>query len=250
MKNLIYIFVFFFFGSISAQNADALFEKATEQYNEGNYEAAISNYEQILKEEKVSASLYYNLANAHYKLNHIAPSIYYYEKALQLNPNDADIKNNLEFAENMKIDAIEEVPKTGLAKMVNNLISNYNFNTWAWLSIVFSVGFVILFLIYYFSVSTLKKRIFFSVSLLSLILCICSVVFAFQQYKIQQNNQAGIIFQEEVSVQNEPNARADEAFQLHEGTKVKILEDFSGYLKIELADGTQGWVKQTAIKKL
>ncbi|MFD2434094.1 tetratricopeptide repeat protein [Mesonia maritima] len=115
MKNLIYIFVFFFFGIISAQNADALFEKATAQYNDGNYDAAISSYEQILKEEKVSASLYYNLANAHYKLNHIAPSIYYYEKALQLNPNDADIKNNLEFAENMKIDAIEEVPKTGLA---------------------------------------------------------------------------------------------------------------------------------------
>jgi len=250
MKNIVYIIVFFFIGTVFGQEPDALFKKATQAYNDGNYEIAIENYKQILEQDQVSAALYYNLANAHYKLNHVAPSIYYYEKALQLQPNDEDIKNNLVFAENMKIDAIEDVPKTGLAKMINNLISTYTFNTWAWLAIIFSVGFVSLFLAYYFSQRTGKKRIFFSLSVLSIVFCIVSVVFAFQQYNIQQNNQFGIIFEEEIGVQTEPNDRAEKTFMLHEGTKVGILEDFSGFIKIELADGTQGWVKKEALKKL
>ena len=89
-------------------------------YNEGKYAEAISLYESILATKKHSAALYFNLANAHYKLNHIAPSIYYYEKALQLNPNDSDIKNNLAFAQNMTIDAINDVPEVGFSKLINN----------------------------------------------------------------------------------------------------------------------------------
>jgi len=34
----------------------------------------------------VSAALYYNLANAHYKLNNVGETVYYFEKALQLSP--------------------------------------------------------------------------------------------------------------------------------------------------------------------
>lgn len=250
MKNIVYIAALFFVTSIFAQEPEALFENATQAYNDGNYEKAIENYEQILSQDKISPALYFNLANAHYKLNHVAPSIYYYEKALQLNPNDEDIKNNLSFAENMKIDAIEELPKTGLAKMINNLISTYNFNSWAWLTIIFSIGFIALFLVYYFSVQTRKKRLFFSLSLVSIILCILSLIFAFQQYNLQQNNQFAIIFTEEIAVQTEPNNRAEKSFLLHEGTKVAVLEDFSGFVKIELSDGTQGWVKEEALKKL
>ncbi|MDO1514771.1 tetratricopeptide repeat protein [Maribacter confluentis] len=41
------------------------------------------------------------MGNAYYKLNKIAESIYYYEKALLLAPNDQEIKTNLSYAQNM-----------------------------------------------------------------------------------------------------------------------------------------------------
>src|SRR5690554_7793015 len=72
----------------------------------------IYSWKDILQNDEVSAELYYNLGNAYYRLNQIGPSIYYYEKALQLAPNDADIKNNLAFAENARIDAIEPLPQS------------------------------------------------------------------------------------------------------------------------------------------
>src|SRR5690606_15485144 len=102
MKKLLFIIILWTI-PVSAQN-ESLFEKANSAYNGGAYETAISNYEQILENGETSAALYYNLANSYYKLNNLAPSIYYYEKALQLNPNDSDIKNNLEIAQNLVID--------------------------------------------------------------------------------------------------------------------------------------------------
>ena len=80
----------------NAQNGQ-LFTQATEHYNKGEYSKAIENYEQILEGGEHSPELYFNLANCHYKLNHIGPSIYYYEKALLLNPDDGEIKNNLKY---------------------------------------------------------------------------------------------------------------------------------------------------------
>ena len=116
MKNILYILLFFF-GSISAQN-DKIFDQANTLYNEAKYAEAIDRYEVILNTNKHSAELYYNIANAHYKLNNIAPSVYYFEKALALKPNDKDIKNNLAFANNMRIDAIENLPEVGLTRFI------------------------------------------------------------------------------------------------------------------------------------
>ena len=80
MKKLLIVFLLVS-DCLFAQDNKSLFQQASQDYANGNYEAAINKYESILKSGEVSASLYYNLGNAHYKLDHIAPSIYNYEKA-------------------------------------------------------------------------------------------------------------------------------------------------------------------------
>ena len=108
MKTILYILSFLLSAISFAQN-ETLFEEANTLYNKGKYGEAIDKYTSILETGNHSASLYFNLANANYKLNNIAPSIYFYEKALQLAPNDSDINNNLAFAQNMTIDDKEIV---------------------------------------------------------------------------------------------------------------------------------------------
>jgi len=245
--------IFFSFLMVSfigfAQGED-LFEEANSAYQDGNYDVAVSKYEAILNNGETSAELYYNLGNAHYKMNHVAPSIYYYEKALQLDPADADIKNNIEFARNMAIDDIEEVEQTGFSIWFNSFISSFPYTTWAVLGIIFSVLFVTMFLFYYFSIKTLYKRLFFTGAIVFVIFCIVSVIFAFQQQSYIQDNQYAIIFNEEVEVRDEPNLRGGASFQLHEGTKAKVLEDFQEWSRIELSNGAQGWVNSAEIRKL
>ncbi len=249
MKRVIYLISFLFSAVLFAQNQE-LFEKGNALYNDGKYAEAIDKYNAILDSKKHSADLYFNLANAHYKLNHIAPSIYYYEKALMLNPEDADIQNNVAFARNMTIDAIDEIPDVGFSKIIKNTTNSLSFDSWAKLSVVLVFCFVILFLIYYFTYATLTKRLTFIGSLVSLI-CVCiALAFAFHKYNLDKKNNPAIVFTQESKVKSDPNLRSQEAFRLHEGTKVQVIETYKDWSKIKLTDGKTGWVISEDIKLL
>ncbi|MFY0712266.1 tetratricopeptide repeat protein [Seonamhaeicola sp. NFXS20] len=249
MKKIFYLALLLFSSTLFAQN-QALFEQGNALYNEGKYAEAIDKYKAILETKKHSADLYFNLANAHYKLNNIAPSIYYYEKALQLNPNDADIKNNIAFARNMTIDAIEEIPDAGLSKLMKNITNTFSFDNWSKISIAFVFCFVILFLVYYFAYSTVVKRLTFIGSLASLLLVCVTLVFAFHRHNLDKKDNPAIIFVQEAKVKSDPNLRSEEAFRLHEGTKVQVEETYNDWNKIKLADGKTGWVISEDIKLL
>ena len=85
-----------------AQSPDDLFREANNAYNNGEYDRAIVYYDSILAQGIHAAALYYNLGNAHYKRNAIAPSILNYERALLLDPTNKDVRNNLAFAQNIR----------------------------------------------------------------------------------------------------------------------------------------------------
>lgn len=248
MKNIIYIILLITcFGF--AQN-DQLFEKANGLYNSEKYTEAIQVYQQILSTKNHSASLYFNMGNSHYKLNQIAESVYYYEKALQLEPDNEDVITNLAFANNMRIDKIDVIPITGFSKMFSSLINMLSFDTWSVLAIVFMILFIMTFVGYSNSKFVNRKRLFFIVSLAGLFLSILSVAFAFQQETTVNNEQFAIVFSKESQVKSEPKFNSDEAFQLHEGTKVRVFEDFDGWVKIKLTNGSVGWIVSKDIKKL
>ena len=76
MNRLLYILIFLLTNFCVAQN-HTLFEKANALYNEGKYAEAIDNYNDILDIGKHSSDLYFNLANAHYKLNNIGYNVMY-----------------------------------------------------------------------------------------------------------------------------------------------------------------------------
>ncbi|WP_370477548.1 SH3 domain-containing protein [Tamlana flava] len=249
MKQLVYILVFLLTTFCVAQN-QSTFEKANALYNEGKYAEAIDNYKAILNSGVQSADLYFNMGNAHYKLNNIAPSIYYYEKALLLAPNDEDIKNNIAFAKNMTIDAIDVVPEAGLPKLLNSAANRLSFDGWAKTAVGLVFCFVILFLVYYFSYSTLSKRMAFIGSLLSLGLVFVTVAFAFHRYNLDKLDNPAIVFAQESKVRNTPNQRGEEAFRLHEGTKVQVEESYNNWKKIKLSDGKTGWVASQDIRLL
>jgi tetratricopeptide (TPR) repeat protein len=249
MKRSIYILTFFISVFSYAQN-NALFEQGNELYNDGNYIEAIDKYTAILDSGNHSASLYFNLGNAHYKLNHIAPSIYYYEKALQLSPNDEEIKNNMAFAKNMTIDAVDVIPEAGFSKIIKSTANLMSFEDWAKISVVSIFLFVILFLIYYFAYSSSRKRLAFIGSAVSIFLLMVALTFAFQKYNLDQKDRPAIVFAQEAQIKGEPNLRSEESFKLHEGTKVQILDTVNNWKKIKLTDGKTGWISNEDIKEL
>ena len=249
MKHFIYILAILI-SSLGFSQNEQLFKQANDLYNKGDFEEAISKYQDIIESGEHSASLYFNLANAHYKLNHIAPSIYYYEKALILAPNDKEILNNIAFARNMTIDAIDQTPEFGFAKFSKRVTNWLTFDNWAKLSVLLVVLFVVFYLIYYFNYGATKKRLAFIAAMTFLILACGSVALAFNNYHLVENDQPAIVFAKESQVKSEPNLRSPESFKLHEGTKVQILDTVNNWKKIKLADGKIGWIATDAIKAL
>lgn len=248
MKNILYILLFFI-GSLSAQN-EKIFDQANALYNEGKYAEAIDRYDVILNSDKHSAELYFNIANAHYKLNNIAPSVYYYEKALALKPKDKDIQGNLAFANNMRIDAIDNLPEVGLTRFIKKATNSMSFDSWAKLTVALVVVFVLFYLLYYFAFGTAKKRFYFVSSTLSIVLVFVALLLTFYSHNLAKKNNPAIVFAQESQVKSEPNLRSDEAFVLHEGTKVQVLDTVKSWKKIKLSDGKTGWIQNEDIKLL
>jgi tetratricopeptide (TPR) repeat protein len=87
----------------------AYLEKAKVLEKLKRFEEAIENYKKIEGQGAVSSELYLNLGNTHYKLNQVGPAIYYYEKALKLDPINEDVLNNLVFAKRLALDNIATV---------------------------------------------------------------------------------------------------------------------------------------------
>ncbi|MDN3723030.1 tetratricopeptide repeat protein [Aequorivita sp. SDUM287046] len=249
MKKLLYLLIILVSFSGIGQNEN-LFEQGKELYKNGKYQQAVNAWMKILDNGQHSAELYFNLGNAQYKLNHIGPSIYYYEKALQLSPNDNDIKNNLAFAENARIDAIEPLPKTVFSKWYNSISGIFTFNGWAILAVAFSIFFVALFLFYYFAFSERRKRLLFVSSMFAGVLLIASLTMAFFTYGDYSKNQLAVIFASEIEVKTEPSMGSNVAFTLHEGTKVQIMAQDGNWFRIALEDGKDGWIPATDLKQL
>ena len=71
----------------------------------------------------------------------------------------------------------------------------------------------------------------------------------FEQNRIKKDKPA-IVFAEVTAVKSEPNSAAQDAFTLHAGTKVQILETVNNYYKIQIADLKEGWIEKRAVKEI
>jgi len=241
MKQIFLYLLILLFQSIIAQTPEEYFKQGNIAYKNADYQLAVQKYEKAINPDKESGTLYFNLANAYYKLNKIAPSVYYYEKALKLNPDDEDILHNLKLAQQMKIDKIKKVP-VGLIEKINRKIAEtFSTHIWGILAVVWAflgLGFFILFL---FSSKSNLKRIGFVMMFLSLFVFLFSWHNAGISHKISFEKYA-IIFTDNTTLQAEPNLTSDKITNLHEGTKIKLLKKENNWQLIKLSDGKKGWV--------
>lgn len=253
MKYLVNFCVFFILFTIQGQpkdKAQGLFNEATQNYKNEQYKKAIEKWNTILDNGQHSAALYYNIANAHYKLNQVGPSIYYYEKALALAPNDTQIKTNLAFAQNAKIDTITPLPKTFFSRWYTLLVGQFTFDGWAVMAVACSCVFSLLFLGYYFASAEQKKRLFFTTAILSACLFILALTMASVSYKALQKNVFAIVFSQATDVKTAPKNSSDTVFVIHQGTKVQLLEADGLWSRIGIVNGIEGWMPSSDLKKL
>ena len=235
---------------VHAQTPEELFTAGNNFYKKGEIELATEAYLKIASQGVISSELNFNLGNCYYKMNKVAATIYHYEKALQLNPLNQDAANNLVFAKRLTIDRIEELPKSVFQKLTKNSLQKLSYNQWAVVTCGFSVLTALLFLCFYFSYNSSKKRFFFITSIFSLIFFVSALLITYNQFQFSNEEVFAIVFSEKTTVKNGPTLDSEEVFTLHEGTKVKVLDAVDQWQKIKLVDGKVGWILADEIKLL
>ncbi len=246
MKKIFFIFLsslFVITGFANEQKAKEYLQKGNERYSNSKYESAIKAYQKADSLGFESAALYYNMGNAYYKLNKIPHAILFYERAHRLAPGDEDINFNLKMARANTVDKIEKLPEFFLNRWFSSLTDVMSSKGW---SVFFIACFLMLFAflgLYLSSSHRGLRKLGFSFAVITFVLCIFSFIFADKQKSELESKKHAIIMTPTITAYSEPDSASTKLFNLHEGTKVKIIEKSDNWRKIKIEDGNVAWIK-------
>ena len=251
MKRYILIILIAIPGFIFAQdNNTQLWEKANAFYTTGDYQQAISNYEQILRTGRESAKLYFNLGNAYYKAGNINLAILNYERAKVLAPNDENIDFNIRMANQSVVTSIEPLPLPFFIRWRTSVINMYPSDTWSGISIFSFVLFLGLIGLFIFSRNVSVRRISFLTGIFMVIFSGFTFSFASKQKKKIMERNSAIVFCPRVTVKSAPSQTGTDLFLIYEGLKVDVTDSIGTWKEIKLADGNEGWLPDSCIVKI
>uniref|UniRef100_UPI00402A1910 tetratricopeptide repeat protein n=1 Tax=Phocaeicola coprophilus TaxID=387090 RepID=UPI00402A1910 len=222
---------------------------ADKAYQENKYAEAIKMYENILATQGESAVVYYNLGNSYFKEKNMAKAVLNYERALLLNPGDADIRFNLDMARSKTVDQITPATEVFIVTWVNSLTNMQSERGWAKIGIVSFICLLVGLALYIFSKRLFVRKIGFIGAIILLVVTVCANLFVRQQKNELMDRIGAIVMSPTVTVKSTPDESGTELFVLHEGTKV-FVEDNSmkGWKEIRLEDGNKGWIPTEAIE--
>ncbi len=238
---------FYVLFAMDEAEARQLFVSGNQAYEAGEYEVALARYDSIAQVFS-SFELWYNAGNAAYRNGNLGKSILYYERAKRISPSSDDLLVNLAIANERVADRIAELPSLGVEDLWGVLTATSRLSLWMTLSLVLNLlGFGLMAGWLFMKRSTLKRTVFVG-SMVIIFGALMSYGMAKATMDRIDANTEAVILVAKIEVKNSPGANESNAFVLHEGTKVKIQQEISGWYEIRLANGSVGWVQSEALE--
>lgn len=234
--------------SAAKQQGNVTKSEGDSAYIRNDFASAIQIYENLLKKGE-AAEVYYNLGNSYYKAGDIAKAILNYERALLLQPGNADVRANLEIARSKTIDKVVPVPEIFFVSWIKSLINSMSIDAWAKLGVVFFILLLGSLYLFFFSKQIVWKKTGFIAGLVFFVFVILANVFASQQKNELIERNDAIVLSPSVTVRSTPSDSGTSLFILHEGHKVEIKDNsMREWKEIRLEDGKVGWVPASAVE--
>lgn len=243
-----YLYIFFFSCLPLMMHALTPALSANDAYRAADYHKAVDLYEQALK-HGASAEVYYNLGNSYYRIDNIPKALLCYEKANKIRPLDSDILHNIEIARGKTIDKMPQESEVFFIGWYHWLQSRMTVDGWAYTALASFIVALLSFLAYLFLENITMRRFSFCLSVLLLLSCVISNVFAWQRIRILSTNDTAIVMNAVVPVKVSPTLKATDTCIIHEGTKVRIIDkDMENWYGIKLSDGREGWIMRKDVE--
>jgi len=224
-----------------ASEADVSFQAGIDAYKQRDYDKARASFEAILAGGFESADLYFNLGNTAYKQKQYGYAVYYYRKALRLEPSHEDAQSNLGLTSAHVVDQINSAPDFFLFALAK---------TWFYSptrSSLFVLVLIVWFIFWTALAFHVRQQVPAWVRWSSGSLAVMMVVVLLLRITLETNREQGIILVGSTDVKSEPLEKASTLFILHAGTEVHIETHEDDWLEIRLADGKTGWLRSKVL---
>jgi len=212
-------------------------EAASARYLAGDYDEAARAWRALVDEGWESVGLHLDLGNALLRLGFRGRAIASYQRALALDPGDADVQANLEQARTQNVDRLvgEAQPPLHvrvLARTTDAVALGLFALSWSafWL------------LLWLRSRSSRSARHWLGpAALLAALLAVGGGALLAGKASDRRTPTA-VVIAPATPVREGPSRTLKAAFELHEGTTVRILEAKGELARIRLLNGLEGWV--------
>jgi tetratricopeptide (TPR) repeat protein len=232
-----------------ADRIEEAWKRGNDAYLHGDYDAAVAAYEELDRQELVSPDLDFNLGDAYFKKGALGPAIWAFERAAALDPDDEDVRYNLEqtrkLAARQAQDKIEGEDRDPLwIRVVTSLSPSAE--TWTFL--VLYLGLFVVLFARRRSSDDARPALGAAAAILATAALLAGGALAGRV--VLGRVPFGVVLPDSLAVKEGADVNYKTGFQLHAGLRVRLLERDQDWLRIRLANGLEGWVRAHDVGRL
>lgn len=212
------------------------------------YQESILQYQSLIEHQHLSVvGLHANLANAYFLSGDHGRAVLNYQRALAIDPLDADVSHNLEYVRSLTVD---ELPRTR-AQKIGHLLSFWH--RWSF-SVRLSILAVANIALWGLLATLFYRRSRWLYGSIAAAVAV-GVIFALSlgvSYQGWDNSVDAVVVEREVVARKGNGYIYDNAFTspLHSGTEIAILERRNEWYHAQLLDGTTCWLPFQSVEKI
>lgn len=234
--------------SMAADTGNAVWSKGNQLYQQKQYDSALACFQQVAVAHPRVAEVYYNIGNTYYKLNRIGPAVLNYEKALHLNPDYTEARENLQLTQNRISNRVQGTQDIFFVNWWQRITKASLANMWAILALgTFATILLIM------AVNRYRKnndvRIPAQVTGILYFAFLCMLILAFFSAQNATNTNMAVVMQNDAPLMN-ADLKGKAQSLVPEGTTVKINTIKGDYADVTLADGRRGWLQYGLLSKI
>jgi hypothetical protein len=206
------------------------------------YKKAAMRYERLINEGGIeNGKIYYNLGNTYFRMNDIGRAILNYLKAEQYIPDDSNLKQNLTYAREKRIDKIEEKQETRVLKTLFFWHYDLSIKT---RTLLFTIFFIALWICSGFRIFFKRPFLFWCITVSAGVSLLMSGSLVIEEITLKKI-RPGVVISLETTARKGNSETYEPSFKepLHAGTEFTLLEDRGEWYQVELADSRTCWIR-------
>lgn len=221
--------------------------QAGELYEQGDHDRAIRLWEGLREAGYASGALFYNLGNAYLETGRLGKAVLNYERAYLLQPGKAEIRHNLRLAMGRVEGEPLSWPESVWTLRWRALRGMLSSNSWALAGLAACWGGLAA--LWASSRRREKRGPWLLAAAAGGLLAIFAWTMAFGASRALASHYS-VVMEERLPVRVGPDEQSGELAVAFEGWKVKRLDRIGGWIKVELADGQEGWAPESGLESL